>query len=121
MSRTNNKEMLPFLYIKWYGYIFSLFYILYGGVSIVLGMLDRNYEEFEWKFFWLLLGIVLALITHAFAEKKRWGWIGLIAINCGVLVFAAFTLQHQETYVLIIFSGLSLAALFARQTKKCLL
>ncbi|UCC44099.1 MAG: hypothetical protein JSU65_13460 [Candidatus Zixiibacteriota bacterium] len=120
MSGMTRKEMLPYLYAKWYGYIFSLFYILYGGVSIVLGMLDRNYEGLELPFFSLLFGIILAIITHGFAEKKRWGWKGLIAINCGVLIFAAFGLKHPETYVLILFSALALIALFARQTKKCL-
>ena len=53
---------LTFVVAKWYGYIFAIFYLAYGGVKIVLGVLDRNYDDMAQPFIFLLMGIVLILI-----------------------------------------------------------
>ncbi len=47
-----------FVLVKWYGYVFSLFFLLYGGVNIILGVLDRDYTQTPKSLVFLIIGII---------------------------------------------------------------
>jgi hypothetical protein len=112
------KPPLTFTIAKWYGYIFSIFYLAYGGVKIVLGVLDRNYDDMAQPFIFLLMGIVLIAIALAFSDERRWGWYGLVGLNILVVLGSLFSLSHPESYGLIVLSLGALGVLFAPATKQ---
>ena len=70
---TTGIEHVPmtFSIAKWYGFIFAILYLLYGGVSIILGVLDRNYDNMAQPFIFLLAGVVFISFAFAFAEFLR--------------------------------------------------
>ena len=117
---TARTEHVPitFRIAKWYGFIFAIFYLLYGGVSIILGVLDRNYDNMSQPFIFLLAGVVFISFAFAFVEGKKWGWFGLVTLNCLTVLGSLFSLGHVESYVLIALSFGALAALFAPATRK---
>jgi hypothetical protein len=112
------KYPLSFQIVKWYAYIFAAFYLLYGGVKIVLGVLDRNYQDFAQPFIFLLFGIVLVSLAVAFADNRRWGWYGLVAMNVLVVLGSLFSLSHPESWALIILALGALVALLSPKTKQ---
>ena len=116
MARATTKPW-TFLLAKWYGYVFSLMFILYGGVNVVLGVLDRNYDSIFQSFLFLLVGVLLINICFAYRDRKSWGWYGLVATNVLVVLLALFGLGQVLNIVLMLISLLTLAALFAPQTK----
>lgn len=85
MTQQNSKAPCTFLIAKWWGYIFAAFYLLYGGVSIILSMMDTNikndYDNIMQSILFVLIGIVLIIVALAFKDGKQWGWYGLIGIN----------------------------------------
>ena len=109
---------LTFNIAKWYGYVFAVVYVLYGGVKIVLGALDHNYDDMAQPLLFLLLGVILITPAFAFRDLRRWGWYGLVGINGLVVLLSLFMITHFESWVLIVFSGIALAALFAPATKE---
>ncbi|MEW5795728.1 MAG: hypothetical protein AB1772_05145 [Candidatus Zixiibacteriota bacterium] len=106
-----------FLVAKWYGYILALVFMLYGGVSIILGILDRDYTETGKFLVFLLIGIVLVTIVVGFRDRKRWGWYGLIGLHGLVVVLALFNPGNPYNWLLIVLSAGSLGLLFAKTTK----
>ncbi len=105
--------------VKWYSYIFALFYILYGGVSIVLGFLDRKYDQLQMPFIFLLLGIVLVIIAAGFSKKEQWGYKGVLGINIMIAAGCLFSLGQIESYVLLILSLATIGALMIPNSKSC--
>ena len=118
------KEKLPqrpltFVIAKWYGYIFVLFFVLYGGVKIVLGIMDHNYEGFPQSLIFLLAGILLSTIVFAFRDGKAWGWYGMIAMH-GLAMLGSLVQAGDASYlVLAILSAGVLALLLAPPTREC--
>ena len=119
MTARTEHAPVTFRIAKWYGFIFAIFYLLYGGVSIILGVLDRNYDNMAQPFIFLLAGVVFISFAFAFVEGKKWGWYGLVALNCLAVLGSLFSLGYIESYVLIALSFGALAALFAPATRKC--
>jgi len=117
MTQEPQTRPLTFLLAKWYGYIFSAMFVLYGGVKIILGILDRDYSDFSQSVIFLLAGVLMATICIAFRDLKHWGWYGLIVINGLVVLAALFGLGETLNLVLLVLSGATLAALFAPTTK----
>ncbi len=101
----------------WWGYIISAMYVLYGGVSIILSILDRQYGDMGKPIIFLVLGLLLTMVALAFRDKKQWGWYGMVTINGAVIVLALISLTHIESIVLLALAALALAALFAPATK----
>ncbi len=95
-------------------------FLLYGGVKVVLGILDRTYNDLAQPIIFALVGLVLISIVFAYRELKAWGWYGLVGINSLVILMALFGYSHYENIVLIILSGLALYALLSPQTKQYL-
>ena len=119
---SDKEETMPiaFRIAKWYGFTFAICYILYGGVSIVLGVLDRAYAGLEVPFLFLMLGVLLIVVAYGFAECRKWGWTGLVALSGLVILGSLFKLGHIESYALILLSGGAMYALMTPKTKACL-
>ncbi len=115
----NKKDERPVTYrlAMWYGFLFATLFMLYGGVKIILGFLDRNYAEMATPVTMLALGLVLLAPAIAFREMKTWGYYGLLVINFMVVILAAVGYQHYENLVALILSLGAVAALLAPATK----
>ena len=101
----------------WWGYIFAAMYLLYGGVKLVLSILDRQYQDMGSPVVYLVLGLLLIMLAMAYRDSKQWGWFGLIALNGAIVVLALLGLSHVENIVLLIVSLLALVGLLAPSTK----
>jgi hypothetical protein len=117
MTTSKEKRPLTFNLSKWYAYIFSLTFLLYGGVKIILGVLDRDYSDMAQPIIFLLVGIVLINICFAFRDSKPWGWYGLVGVNGLAALLALFGLNNTLNLVVLALALLALAALFAPRTK----
>lgn len=108
LEPSQESRPLTFTVAKWYSYIFSMFFLLYGGVNIILGILDRDYSELGTWLIFLIIGIILTTICVGFRDGRSWGWYGLIAVNG--LVVAASAIGYSEPLNLV-FLALSLGCL----------
>ena len=104
---------------KWLGYCFSAMFILVGGVQIILGVLDRNYQDFPQWFIFLLFGIGLLIIAFAYRDKKKWGWTALLVLFSLATLASAIQLRNftLEGLVLLILCVATLSALVAPATR----
>ncbi len=118
MSKKKDNRPLTYKLANWYGFIFSAVFLVYGGVKVILGILDHNYSELGEPIIFGLIGILLITVAFAYKALKTWGWYGLVAINCLVIVLALFGYSHYESVVLIILSGVALYSLLSPQTKQ---
>lgn len=121
MSEKKERNPLLFNIVKWYGYLFSLAFILYGGVQIILGFMDHNYENFASYFIFLLLGFILLTMVLAFRDLKVWGWYSMIGINVLIIISALFRITNPENIILLILSGIAVYALLEPGTKDYIL
>ena len=121
MSQTSveNRQRAPllFLLVKWYGYVLAGMFLLYGGVQMILGVLDRTYARFDEYFFFLVLGGIIAGVVTAFRDGRPWGWIGLVVLNFLVLLLGVFHLNSWEQVVLLVLSAGALGALYTRPVR----
>lgn len=109
---------VTFSIAKWYGYLFSATFILYGGVTILLGFLDRNYSDFAVALIFLMIGIIFLSFCFAFKSTYRWGWYALVAMNTVVLLLSIVALgRHPLNIALLVLSLGALAALLAPSTR----
>lgn len=120
MSMPKKKDTRPLTYklASWYAFIFAAVYLVYGGVKIILGVLDRNYAELGQPIVFGLVGVALICVAFAYRELKTWGWYGLVAINSLIILLSIFALSRYESIILIILSAIVLYALFSPQTKQ---
>ena len=104
MTKQKNQAPVTFILAKWWGYIFATFYLLYGGVSIILSIMDSNvktnYDTMMQSILFLLIGVILITVATAFRDGKQWGWYGLIAIN--VLTMGAIVTRLSDPASLIL-------------------
>lgn len=120
MQNKKDNRPLTFKLAKWYAFIFSAVFLIYGGVKVILAVLDRNYADVGQPIAFTLVGVVLISFAFAYRELKAWGWYGLVVINSLVILFAIFGYSHLENIVLMILSGIVLYSLFSPQTKEYL-
>ena len=118
MPKRKDNRPLTYKLASWYAFIFSAVFLIYGGVNIILGVLDRNYAELGQPIIFGLIGVVLICVAFAYRELKTWGWYGLVAINSLVILLAIFGFSRYENIILIILSGLALYFLLTPQTKQ---
>jgi hypothetical protein len=117
---TGSIEVRPpfsFVATKWYGYALAFIFLLYGGVSLILGVLDRDYTQTGKFLVFLAVGIVLTMIVLAFRDRKSWGWYGLMGLHGLIIILALFHPSDPYNWVLIVLSGASLALLWSPKTK----
>ena len=88
MTDKKQKQPLYFNLTKWYGYIFATIFILYGGIEIILGFMDHNYQDFASYIIFLLLGLILLTIVLAYRDLKVWGWYSMIVMNILIILLA---------------------------------
>lgn len=104
MTKQDQQAPVTFVIAKWWGYIFSTFYLLYGGVSIILSMMDSNikndYYAMMQSILFLLLGLILITVAIAFRDGKQWGWYGLIGMN--LLTIGAIITRLSDPAFLIL-------------------
>jgi len=114
------KESHPatFTAAKWWGYVLSAIFLIYGGVKVVLSILDRNYDAMTTPIVFAAIGAIILIIAYAFRDKKKWGWMGLIGVNGLVVILAVIDFGHVENIILLVISAGALYALFAPQTKE---
>ncbi|MCP4685177.1 MAG: hypothetical protein GY867_06970 [bacterium] len=117
MTQESLTRPITFLLAKWYGYVFSAMFILYGGVKIILGVLDRDYSDMSQSVIFLIAGAIMITVSFAFRDLKRWGWYGLVALNGIVVLLVLFSLGETLNLVFLVLSGAVLGALFAPPTK----
>ena len=120
MSENKDDSPLTYRIAGWYGFIISGIFILYGGVKIILNILDRNYDNLSQPILFLVLGLVLVFFAFAFNELKKWGWYGLIAINSLIIISAAVGFKQYENIVILVITAAALYALFSSSTKEYL-
>ncbi len=113
------KQNRPITYVLalWYSYLFSATFILYGAVSLILSMLDRNYTDIMTPFVMLLIGILLVVAALGFRDLKRWGWSALVVVHGLVVLRAIFSLSQIDSVVLAVLSLLALTCLFVPPTR----
>jgi hypothetical protein len=111
------KAPLTFLLAKWYGYILAGVFLLYGGVSLILSVLDRDYSQTGKFLVFLAVGIVLAAIAMAFRDRRPWGWYGQLGLQGLVVVLALFHPTNPYNWILIALSLASLWLLWTPRTK----
>lgn len=103
--------------VKWYGYVIAAMFLLYGGLKLVLGALDRDYKDVPTNVIFLLAGLVLFGIALAFRDRKTLGWYCLVGLNGLVVLVAAVTITNMYSIPYLILSGAALAALFSKVVK----
>jgi len=118
MTDKDIKKPVTFKIAAWYGFVISGVFLLYGLVSIVLGILDRNYDNLAEPILFTLLGLILIAFAFAYVELKSWGWYGLIVINGLIIIGAVVGIKHYENIVLLVLSAVALYALLAGSTKQ---
>jgi len=113
----SERPPFSFLAAKWYNYIFALVFLLYGGVSLILGVLDRDYSQTGKLLVFLAVGIVLAMIALAFRDRRVWGWYGLVSIQGLVILLGLLHPTNPYNWILIVLSAISLFLLWSPRTK----
>lgn len=124
----DKKAPLTFNIASWYGFFIAVVFLVYGGVKIVLGFMDNNFENLPQLVMFTVIGIILVTIAAGFRQFQKWGWYGLIGLNCllilgslyDIIFAAAGSSLVVENIVLIILSAVALYALFSSATKNYL-
>ncbi len=119
MSGESEKLPITFTAVKWYGYIFSACFIVFGGVRTVLEIMDNSYQNTMENIVFLLLGIVLISLVFAYRDMKNWGWYGMLVVNALVVVGTLITIGTYPALngVLLVFSLGTIALLMLPSTK----
>lgn len=108
---------ITFKLAQWYAYIFAATFVLYGAVSLILAVLDRNYVDLMTPLVLLVVGILLVVAALGYRDLRHWGWFALITIHGLVVIRALFSLTQIDYVVLAILSLISLVCLFAPPTR----
>jgi hypothetical protein len=108
---------ITFRLAKWYAYIFAATFVLYGAVSLILAVLDRNYVDLMTPLVLLVAGILLVVVSLGYRDLRHWGWFALVAVNGLVVLRALFSLSQIDYVILGVLSIMSLACLFAPPTR----
>ncbi len=108
---------LTFRLAFWWGAGFSAVFILYGAVTLVLGFLDRQYNNLAEPFVFLLIGIALISVAYAYVHRKRWGWYGEIAVNGLIILFALIGFKNYANIILLVLAAGALVLLLSNRTK----
>ena len=108
---------LTFLLAKWYGYILSMIFLLYGGVSIILGVLDRDYTNTGLYLLSFGIGIVLMTFAVGFRDRRPWGWRGQIGIHGLIVIWALLHPSNPYNWLLLVLSAGTIGLLFAPPTR----
>ena len=101
-----------FVAVKWYGYVFSTFFLLYGGVNIILGVLDRDYGQTPTSLVFLIVGIILMSVVVGYRDGRQWGWYGMVAVNGLIAILCLIGYGESLNFIFLAGSLGCLALLF---------
>jgi len=121
MADKNQMSPLSYRLSGWYGMLFSVCFLIYGGVKIVLSILDRNYSDLGTPIVFTIVGLVLISISIAYRDSRKWGWYGLIAVNGLVIITTIVVYSHYIDIILLALSAAALVFLLVRPTREYLL
>ena len=103
-----------------YGFIFALFFVLYGGVKVILSFLDHTYDAMTDPIIFTILGFLLMSFAIAYRDLKNWGWYGLIGVNSIVILLGLISISKAGNIAVVLFSAGALYGLLAPSTRECL-
>jgi hypothetical protein len=118
MSETKEQTPLIIKILSWYGILFGCSYIAYGVISIVLGILDRNYATIGSDFLISLYGIPMLAAALGFRNFQRWGWIGYACLLLLVVLIAFVSRTDSNGIIIGIVSLAALAGLMYPGVRK---
>jgi len=111
---------ITYAFASVYGFVFAMFFLIYGGVKVILSFMDHNYETLRDPILFTIVGVILISFAMAFRDLKTWGWYGLIAVNGLVAIVSLFGITRPENIALLLLSGMSIYGLLAPATRACL-
>ena len=117
MNPKTNDSPLVFKLSYWWAFGLATVFMLYGGVSIVLGFLDHNFKDISQPMIFLLLGIILLIIAYAYKGLKPWGWYAQIVINGLIILGAIIGYAQYENIILLILAAGVMVTLFSSDIK----
>ena len=103
-----------------YGFVFALFYILYGGIKVILSFLDHTYDAMTDPIIFTFLGLLLMSFAIAYRDLKNWGWYGLIGVNSIVILLGLISISKAGNIAVVLLSAGALYGLLAPSTRECL-
>ncbi len=118
MKKKSDSRPITFKLSNWWAFGFSVVFIIYGGVNIVLGFLDRSYDQLPQHIIFLLIGFILITFAYAYKNKKTWGWYSQIGINSLIILAALIGYNHLENIVIMVLAAVALYTVFAPDTKQ---
>ena len=116
-NEEREQRPLTFRLAFWWGAGFAAVFILYGAVTLVLGFLDRQYNNLSEPFVFLLIGIALISVAYAYLHRKQWGWYGEIVVNGLIILLALMGFKNYANIILLVLAGGALALLLSKETK----
>ena len=117
MAGHNHHRPVTYILAQWYAYVFAAMFVLYGAVSLILAVLDRNYGDLMTPLVLLVAGILLVIAALGYRDLRHWGWFALVAVHGLVVLRAMFTLSQVDYIVLAVLSLVTLICLFAAPTR----
>ena len=103
-----------------YGFLFALFYVLYGGIKVILSFLDHTYDAMTDPIIFTFLGLLLMSFAIAYRDLKNWGWYGLIGVNSIVILLGLISISKAGNIAVVLLSAGALYGLLAPSTRECL-
>jgi len=103
-----------------YGFLFALFYVLYGGIKVILSFLDQTYDAMTDPIIFTFLGLLLMSFAIAYRDLKNWGWYGLIGVNSIVILLGLISISKAGNIAVVLLSAGALYGLLAPSTRECL-
>ena len=101
----------------WCSNMFAWMFILYGGIKMVLAILDHKYGEIAEPITILVLGLILIAPVIAFRDLRAWGYWGLVGINGIVLILSLIGIGDLLNLFPLALSAVALFALFNPATR----
>ncbi len=116
---TDKSQKLPLTYTisKWYGFLFAGTYVLYGGVSIVLDIMDRSFDNTLRSVIFLVLGIILTTVAFAYRDRKAWGWYGMMSVVVLSMLLLLPNIGALTSIIMFAISAVALGLLVVPATK----
>lgn len=108
---------LSFIVAKWQGYILAAMYLLYGGVKMIFGWMDNDFNNFWFFAIWLGYGGLMIQLVLAYRNLKIWGWYGLILFNSIAAIWCFATLSRDGSLALLVLFAVGLVALLWPSTR----
>jgi len=109
---------LPVKIIGWFGIILSITYLSYGIISIILSILDRTYQDVDKNIVIIIYGLAIVILSVAFKNLQKWGWIGLMVILAFFIIWAVAAGQDVYGYITGVLCLLALAGMLHPGVRK---